>query len=324
MDSLAFYCVCDSAQFLGLVGLINSLRFAGHDEKIYVLDRGLAPWQREILEPEAVLMFSPNDGVPVEVQQILPLECPAEVMVLLDVDIIVTENLGALVTQAARTQKPVLFLNDRTDRFHQEWEALGFGPPVPHRYLTAGQFVLPAGSGAAFLHMLADGLQRIDVSQTHANPMIRPEQPFYYFEMDILNAMVGTVLAFDDFTVADRTAVSYWPFEGLNLVDAGRLECMSSDGHQPLMLHHIMAKPWNGLVAPNVYSHMLSRLLVVDDVSLQVPADAIPRRLRTGWAAALVGRSISLRLSLRSRIRWLRNKARSALRAASSRTNPTA
>jgi len=37
---VAFYAVSDAAHFLGLVGLLNSLRMAGHHEPLFVADSG--------------------------------------------------------------------------------------------------------------------------------------------------------------------------------------------------------------------------------------------------------------------------------------------
>jgi hypothetical protein len=303
VEQLAFYCVCDRNHFLGLVGLINSLRIVGHHETVYVLDCGLEQWQRELLEPEAVLAPSEREAPPYLLKHALPLERPAEVMVLADVDIIFTNTIRALVTQAEQTQKPVLFLNDRTDRFHREWDSLGFGAPVPHPYVATGQFVLPLGPGMSFLGMFEQGLRRLDVSRTLVNPRARPTDPFYYPEMDVLNAMVGTAFPLDSFTLAARTTTSYWPFPGLRVEDAQDLRCAFADRRQPLLLHHIMTKPWEGVVAPNAYTQLLTRLLCEPDVAVKVPMQAVPHSLRRGLPASLVRHSLGLRVSLRSRLR---------------------
>ncbi len=52
MTPAAFYCMSSDVYFLGAVGMINSLRLHGHDEPIYLLDLGLRPEQRELIEPE--------------------------------------------------------------------------------------------------------------------------------------------------------------------------------------------------------------------------------------------------------------------------------
>ena len=43
---IAFYTVTDSHHFLGVVGLVNSLRLVGHDEPVFVTDAGLTAEQR--------------------------------------------------------------------------------------------------------------------------------------------------------------------------------------------------------------------------------------------------------------------------------------
>ena len=93
--SAAFYCVADERYFLGAVGMINSLRVLGHDEPVFVLDCGLTDEQRELLAPHATLVAAPRDAPPWLLKTIAPLRHPAEVMVLIDADIIVTRSLAS-------------------------------------------------------------------------------------------------------------------------------------------------------------------------------------------------------------------------------------
>jgi len=302
MEPLAFYCVCDRNHFLGLAALIDSLRLVGHGETVYVLDCGLEPEHRRLLQGEAVVEEAHDDLPPVLMRNVLPRRRPAEVMVVVDVDVIFTRPIRDLAEQARGERKPILFLNDRTDRFHAEWETLGFGPPVRHEYLAAGQYVLPS-DGTWFVDVFDEALLRLDVEQTLVNPRIRPRDPFYYSEMDVLNALIGTAIPLDSFAVADRDLVSYWPFRDLRVDDERTLECVRPDGSRPALLHHILAKPWAASVAPNPYTRLMTRLLCGSDAAVRVPPAMVPRRLRPGALAEVVRRTDAARAWGRQNLR---------------------
>lgn len=313
MEPLAFYCVCDRSHFLGLVGLINSLRILGHKEHVYVLDCGLTESQRELVAREAVVVSTARDDPPVILKHVLPLSRPAEVMVLVDVDVIFTRNLAEIVNRAKQAQKPVLFLNDVTDRFHSAWVSLGFGAPVPHPYVNSGMLILPGGPGRALLEMFEEAQRRLDpalVAPAYAGTQYRPngqkprpEDPFYFPDQDVLNAMIGTAVPLDSVDVAPENAVAYWPFPGLRVTDVDLLECHYPDSSQPFLLHHILTKPWNGIVAPNVYTDLLTRLLCGSDVAIRVETRSLPRGLRAGWTSPLARQTMRLRAWLRGQLR---------------------
>ena len=304
LEDLAFYCVTDAGHFLGLVALVNSLRVLGHDETVYVLDCGLEQWQRELLAETTCVVSLENSIHPMLMKAALPLMRPAQVMVVVDVDVIFTRRLDELVELAADTGKPVLFPNDRDDRFEPGWERLGFGPPVPHTYVASGQFVLPAGSGEEFLALWAEGMRRLANDQTLYELGLPPkDDPFFYPDMDVLNAMVGPAIAVDSFVLADRSTAAYWPFRDVRIKNARELVVEFDDGSRPFLLHHILTKPWNGLVAPNPYSRLMSRLLCEEDVAVRVPVKRVPKSLRSGIGGATARLYVSTRVWLRRSIR---------------------
>ena len=122
MNEAAFYCVCDSRYFLGAVGMLNSLRVLGHREPLYVLDCGLTPAQREILEPHVTLVPGPSDVPPYMLKTIAPLRHPSTTMVLIDTDVIVTRPLTDLIETAAGGR--VVGFRNFSDRFFPEWGSL--------------------------------------------------------------------------------------------------------------------------------------------------------------------------------------------------------
>jgi hypothetical protein len=90
MSGAAFYCVADERYFLGLVGMLNSLRLLGQREPVYVLDAGLTRDQRELLVPHATVVAGDGAAAPWLAKTLAPMRHPAEVMVLIDADMIVT------------------------------------------------------------------------------------------------------------------------------------------------------------------------------------------------------------------------------------------
>ena len=99
---VAFYAVSDSAHFIGLVALVNSLRLAGHTEPLLVADCGLEGWQRRLLAPHADVRTVPKGALPHLQKGVLPLEESAAVMVLMDADLIVLQSLAPLLDEAAK------------------------------------------------------------------------------------------------------------------------------------------------------------------------------------------------------------------------------
>ena len=88
--------------------MINSLRLIGHREPIYLLDCGLSDDQRELLAAEVTIVEAPAEAPPYLLKTIAPLAHPAEVMVLIDADMIVTRSLGELIERAhgSRIDRP--------------------------------------------------------------------------------------------------------------------------------------------------------------------------------------------------------------------------
>ena len=122
MIDAAFYCVADERYFLGAVAVVNSLR-------------GLTSRHRELLDPHATVV-EPTSEAPGWLQKTAaPLRHPAEVMMLIDADMVVTRPLGPLIEEAS-ADRVVAFQNDR-QRFVAGWgELLDLGPARPRPYVS--------------------------------------------------------------------------------------------------------------------------------------------------------------------------------------------
>jgi hypothetical protein len=276
--SVAFFSVANDRHFLGAAALLNSLREVGHDEPFYLLDCGLTDAQRAALAPHATLLPAPPDTSPFLLKAIGPLEVDPEVAVILDADVIVRRPLRHLIGK-----QPVVFLNDRTERFEQEWIRFGYGRLRRIPYLNSGQMVFPRSSG--LLRRLQEGNERmLEILRAEPDKCRVPTDPFYYTDQDVLNALIGS-LEPDQYVVSSE--VAYWPFD--------------APWDDACLLHHIMDKPWLTPLRPSVYSSAMVRLLAAGPVL--PPADDVPPRLRPGVAGAVARARASVRHTVRERTR---------------------
>jgi hypothetical protein len=283
----AIYAVSDSRFFLGAVALVNSLRLVGHEEPIFLVDAGLTLEQRRLLSDHVTIISASEGEHSVFLMPFGPLEHPAEVAVLLDVDIIVLRPLTELI-EAARGGRLVAFVNSEPnhDRFFPEWsQALELGPMQRRPYLAAGQLFVPQALGERLLPLWAEGQRKISLATTRYG-RARLTDPFYFADMDVFNAIVAARLEDDELVMIEHRLAPHPPFADVRLIDADGLACRFTDGTQPFLLHHILGKPWLTATRTTLYSLLLPRLLLSDDVALRLEPKDLPLRLRGGWFAA--------------------------------------
>lgn len=311
---VAIYSVCDARFFLGLVALVNSLRVHGHRERIYVVDCGLTGAQRETLSDEATILKAPADLAPQLLKYAGPAQAPADVMVLVDADIIVTRPLDPLV-EAALDGKIVAFTDTLEDRFYDSWsELLGLGHLRRQPYVNSGFLVLPRARGLELLEQLEQHQRRIDVSETilEGGP---PGNPFYFPDQDVLNALLASTFRADELMIMSGLFAPHPPFAGVSVIDARDVRCAYTDGETPYALHHVLhQKPWLAATKPTPYSELLPRLWLGSDVAVKPDPRDVPLRFRSGRLAAVDRRRAELvvrlhaargQLGLR---RYLRNR----------------
>jgi hypothetical protein len=308
----AFYCVSDDRFFLGAVGLINSLRLQGHAEPIFVLDCGLTPAQRELLAPEVTIVPGPTDTPPYLLKTIAPLRHPAEVMVLIDADMIATLPLAELIEQASGG-RVVAFRNDR-DRFVPAWgELLDLGPVRRRPYVSVGLVFLGGSVGAEVLRLMDDRQRSVDFELTWYGKRV-PDYPFLYPEQDVLNAILCTRVEGDRIATLDHRLAATPPYRGLRLLDRSALRCRYGDGTEPYVLHQFVRKPWLEPMYHGIYPRLLARLLLRKDVAIRVPNDDVPLRMRDGMRGRMHRWVVNVldlgRWYLRERLpRWIAERA---------------
>jgi hypothetical protein len=250
---------------------------------------------------------------------VAPLAHPAEVMVLIDADMIVTRPLDELIDEAAGGR--VIAVEHGSDRFFEDWsEELDLGPLRRHPYVCSGLVVAGAALGAEIVGLLDDRQRRVDVERTWFVAR-NPDYPFAFPEQDVLNAILASDRVGEDrLLVVDRRLEPIPPFAGLRVLDERTLRCAYEDGVEPYLLHHYAVKPWLELTVDGIYSRLLRRLLLGGDVLIRVPEPWLPRQLRSGFLAEAVrsrarGRSrfdSYVREPLTARVRALRDRDRAA------------
>lgn len=320
--SVAFYTVSDARFFLGTAALLNSLRAVGHDEPLLLLDCGLEPWQRALLEPHTALVPSLSGASAVLSKTVLPRARPAEVMVLVDSDVLVLRHLEPLFEQA-RGGRAVAFTDPLQDRFFPEWgELLDLGPLTPHPYVNAGMLVLPRRLGLELVEVVHAKRGVVDLARTgraevhDARPT--PGYPFRFPDQDIWNAALAVPRRAGDLVALEQRLSPFPPFRGVRPVDGSALECRDGDGARPYVLHFTgRHKPWLAPTRATLYHRLMSCLLLAPDALVRVPPGRLPAALRAGVAGSLarrygdlveLGRVPRGRLGVRRRLSELRSR----------------
>jgi len=289
----AFYCVSDARYFLGAVGMLNSLRLLGHLEPVYLLDCGLTPHQRELLEPHATLVPAPSEAPPWLLKTVAPLRHPAEVMVLIDADIVATRSLAELIERAAEPR--VIAVANDTDRFVPEWgELLGLGKVRRQPYLSSGLVFLGHPLGEEVLRLMAELQDRVDFDRTFWRANV-PDYPFLYGDQDVLNAILASRTDRERVTALPNRLVPNPPFKGLRVIDEAALRCAYRDGTEPYAVHHFATKPWLEPTHHGVYSRLLRRLLTGADLAVPIREEELPMRLRSGFRAWVARKRVNAR-----------------------------
>jgi hypothetical protein len=312
----AFYVVANSRYFLGLAGLINSLRLVGHDEPIYVADCGLAHDQRARIAEQATLVEVTRQGAPHHAKQVAPLAYPSQTMVLIDADMLATRSLAPLI-ERARGGMIATFADQIAHRFHEQWAPmLGLEPLRRQPYVNTGLVVVEGGLGTAMLAKVQAGYEHVDIDRTLV-AQGSAEYPFYYVDQDVFNAYLATYPE-ERIEILDHRYAPFPPFPGLRVVDEASLRCSYADGEEPFVLHHVLQKPWLARTSWNIYSRLLTRVLLGRDVAIPLEPAELPLRLRTGRVAGLERRrsdavaavgSLRGRVGLRRRlVEWRREQ----------------
>jgi hypothetical protein len=311
--SVTVYSISNDRFFLGLVALINSLRLHGHDDPVVVVDCGLTDRQRALLASEATLIQAPPAVEPHLLKYVGPKQAPADVMLLIDADMIVTSSLEPVVEQI-RAGKFVAFTDPLADRFFESWRELLELPQLRRQpYVNAGFLGLPRERGLDLLERLERGQETIDADETIWTAG-SSEEPTYFADQDVLNALLASVVPVSEVVILDQELAPHPPFTGVSVADPASASCLYADGRAPFVLHQMLKeKPWLTPMQPTAYSELLPRLWLGQDIAVRLPEDQVPVRFRTGAVAALERRRATVVAAARQSP--LRSRLRRCLRA---------
>jgi len=294
------YCtLADKHYFPGLVALVNSLRLMGHHEPISILDLGLTAKQRSVLGAECDIIPLPG-GHPRHPWLCEPIACmalPAEVIVYLDADVIVTRPLDALI-ERARAGKIVACADTMSDRWFSEWESIfELSRPLRHEtYVNVGFLALSAKRFGSLLDRWSECCALLVGRPTVLDDRAAADTPVGFSSQDALNALLMSELAPSDLDIqTSHTEVRTASLPDTEVTDVAALTC-TFEGQPVTFLHHTgRRKPWDRnprALVPNAYLTCLRRLLTADDVALQPSPDEVPVWLRAGRCGALSYRTL--------------------------------
>jgi hypothetical protein len=280
--SRAIYFLADRRYFLGAVALVNSLRLAGQREPIVMLDCGLTASQRRLLEQEVTPVettAADHVALPFLLRAKAPLHSPAETMVLLDADIVVTRSLE-LVFRLAETGKVVAFEDALPGRHCPAWqEELGLPELRRQPYVNAGFLALSGESGLTLLRQLDGFLPLTDVSRSFWGKG-DADDPFFFLDQDVVNGLLAGSFDRSDVVVLPHRLAPHPPFSSL-VCDEASARCRYPDGEEPFLLHHVIRKPWLDPTPANPYTTLLTRFLLESDVPIRLAPRDLPLHLRS-------------------------------------------
>jgi len=292
-----YYTITDEAFFPGTVGLLNSLRLTGNEGEFVVLDCGLAPSQRQRLEPHCRIEPAQRHlgyrGNPLKPSAWRPREDSTVVMI--DSDVLVTAALAPILRDAERGLIAAFvdllaLLRDPPNRAFREWEeTLDLAKPLrPQPYLNSG---LIAFSVAAWPRLVDRWREACDVAARAAERdrhrrLAWPENPFAFTEQDALNALLMSEVPAEAIAAYDYALAPITQWQSVGIRDTSRLRCVNY-GRETLLLHHTSRpKAWErrGWLPGSyrAFADLLPRVLFAEDVPLRLDPADVPPWLRSG------------------------------------------
>ena len=325
--AVTYFTVADSGYFLGTVAMINSLRLTGNEGAVIVFDSGFEDWQCELLRDVAtVIDLDVPEVPPAYVRAWIGPTVPGDVVVYLDSDMIVTDSLGDVVSQAA-SGKICFAPDEQPDRFFHQWNDFPLaGALTPRTYVNSGFLAIAPALWPQFFTRWreicvaaiasAPPLHELPLEAALVHPTGFPDQ-------DALNAFLMSEIPADAVALLERNrAIASIDMPRVTVSDLRALDCRLGRT-RTLILHAVNApKPWQRggwtTLSGDAYGRLLPRLLSGDDIALRVDGRDIPVWLRTGpdegfRRAALVAGVSGVRLMSRAIPARSRRRARRRL-----------
>lgn len=306
------YTLADSGYFVGLVALLNSLRLTGNRQELTVLDCGLSPHHRELLQGHATVVPLPPE---VARRKFLAkpylAECvsPGELAVYVDSDVVVTAPLDPILAAAdeGRICLAPLDWPEKRQRRRAEWQEL-FGLTAPLRketYVNAGFLALSVDRWHSLLERWWETCSSIpDRALFHGEI---DTNPLWAGDQDAFNALLMSEVPAGAVQLLPETSAVFPPdLERVDVLDLGRLECVIGDEPVAMLHYSWVPKPWEPRAwrrmrqpSRDAYARMLPRILFADDVTLTLDPGDVPAWLRPGAVGAAARRGTAIARPLR-------------------------
>jgi hypothetical protein len=310
MDKSAVFVVSDERFFLGLVGLVNSLRLQGYRGEVVVLDCGLTAGQRSLLyhECEFVPCLWRGASTPALYKAFGAWRESRGVVVVADSDVVVTGGLEEMLEWAAEGW--VCAARDpEEDRWFPEWTEL-FGLKAPLRrgvYVNSGFVAFSVDRWPALLRRWWEACERIWSHPWLYAPGVG-DGPSAQADQDALNAVLMSEIPAGALRLLPAEAVPIGDASGLQVDRGGEYLVSTGLGQGVWILQGNGAtKPWEAggwrRLAGRGYEVALRAVLAHPRAPVRLPPRMVPWWLRDNPA----GRSsfVTLARLNRSRLRHL-------------------
>jgi hypothetical protein len=281
------YTVSDGRYFIGTVALLNSLRLAGNQAELVVLDRGLSLDQRDRLNEHARLVRLDADvfHTPILYKPFPHLLDAEGVVVVIDSDIIVTGTLDDILGRA-RDGSICLFPNhpESRNRWFAEWEEIFelTSPPRRQPHLNGGFIAFSIDHWPDLLRRWWEACARLPPERVFLGSAT---DPVWGGDEDALNAvLMSEVPAAAVVELPDEAPFLPLGMRRTRVVDKRVLAC-TYRGRPTRLLHELgRLKPWEKRawlrVRRDAYVQLLPRTLFGPDVALRLRPDEVPLWLR--------------------------------------------
>jgi hypothetical protein len=317
--------VSDAGFFVGTVALLNSLHRNAEALPLTVLDRGMTPSQRRLLEPHCELVSGGRDRGGHLAKLEAPLRSRADPVVLVDSDILVVDSVAEPLAAAAGGSLFAFTEPPGAERWFPEWsELFGLRAPLrPGPTLNAGFVVLSPARLPGVLERWAELCEGLAVRAAESSwEELRGQRgsPLWLVDEDALNALLLSELPDGVATVgADHgMVISPTDLAATKVVDRDRWRC-EWHGMPVSVLHGVgLRKAWQRAAVREVrrtaFLGGLRRFLTGPDLAVRVPERELAPWLRSGVRGASVRWALhAYELPARRTRRW-----RHARRAAKS------
>jgi hypothetical protein len=284
----AFYTIGDSRFFPATVGLLNSLRLTGHRDPLYILDCGLSPVHRGLLEEHSSVISIDRTRAanPTLFKPILPSVQMSGVVVVMDSDAIVTAPLEPVLREAA-AGRIVAVPDPESDRWFAEWQRVFDLSAVPRHqpYVSAGFAAFSVDHWPDLLPRWGDACRRIRFHPTIHEEAV--DGPTAQGDQDALNALLMTEVPGEAVSLLPVEAVPVGERERETRVrDLASLSCTHRGTSTLVVQATGRPKPWGRRawagVGYGAYLRLLRRCLTGPGLTLRVPERLLAPWLHSG------------------------------------------